>query len=294
MPGTIKLACEPAIVTVPTDRILPMRSVTKEWRSGRKYQCIKASVQELGLIEPLVVYLQDSEETTYMLLDGHSRLEVLKELGELTAPCLVSHDDEAFTYNHKINVLTPIQEHFMILRAIKSGVPESRVATALSVDMEFVKRRTNLLDGICDEAVALLRDKSISAAAIREVRRVKPMRQIEIAELMRASHNYSAVYAKCLIAATPDDQLAEHARQKEVKGLSPDELARMEHEMELLTKEFRIVEESHAQNTLNLVVVVGYLRKLLDNARVVRYLSQNFPELLAEFQKLVETRGLRE
>ena len=293
MAGTIKLACDPAIITVPTDRILPMRTVTKEWRSGRKYQCIKASIQELGLIEPLVVYPQDRDGTTYMLLDGHSRLEVLKEIGEATAPCLVSHDDEAFTYNHKINHLTPIQEHFMILRAIKNGVSENRIATALSVDMEFVKRRTNLLDGICDEAVALLRDKSISAAAIREMRRAKPMRQIEIAELMRASHNYSAMYAKCLIAATPDDQLTE-VRQKEVKGLSPDELARMEHEMELLTKEFRIVEDSHGQNTLNLVVVVGYLRKLLDNARVVRYLSQNFPELLAEFQKLVETRGLKE
>lgn len=293
MTATIKLACDPTIINVPTDRILPMRTVTKEWRSGRKYQCIKASIQELGLIEPLVVYPQDREGTSYMLLDGHSRLEVLKEISEPTAPCLVSHDDEAFTYNHKINHLTPIQEHFMILRAIKNGVSENRIATALSVDMDFVKRRTNLLDGICDEAVALLRDKSISAAAIREVRRAKPMRQIEIAELMRASHNYSAMYAKCLIAATPDDQLAE-VRQKEVKGLSPDELARMEHEMELLTKEFRIVEDSHGENTLNLVVVVGYLRKLLDNARIVRYLSQNFPELLTEFQKLVETRGLKE
>ena len=120
------------------------------------------------------------------------------------------------------------------------------------------------------------------------------MRQIEIAELMRASHNYSAIYAKCLIAATPDDQLSEPTRPKEVKGLSPDDLARMEHEMELLSKEFRIVEDSHGQNTLNLVVVVGYLRRLLDNARIVRYLSQHFPELLAEFQKLVDTRGLKE
>ncbi len=294
MVATIKLACDPTIVMVPIDHILPMRTVYKEWRAGRKYQCIKASIQELGLIEPLVIYPQNDDGKNYMLLDGHSRLEVLKELGESAAPCLVSHDDEAFTYNHKINHLTPIQEHFMILRAIKNGVSESRIATALSVDMEFVKRRTNLLDGICNEAVALLRDKSISAAAIREMRRAAPMRQIEIAELMRASHNYSAMYAKCLIAATPDDQLSEPARQKEVKGLSPDELDRMEHEMELLTKEFRIVEESHGQNTLNLVVVVGYLRKLLDNARIVRYLSQNHPELLTEFQKLVETRGLKE
>lgn len=43
---------------------------------------------------------------------------------------------------------------------------------------------------------------------------------------------------------------------------------------------------------LNLVVVVGYLRRLLDNARVVRFPSQNHREILTEFQKLVETKSL--
>ncbi len=42
----------------------------------------------------------------------------------------------------------------------------------------------------------------------------------------------------------------------------------------------------------NLVVVGGYLRRLLDNARVVRFLSQNHREILAEFQKLVEAKSL--
>lgn len=35
--------------------------------------------------------------------------------------CLISDDDEAFTYNHKVNQLSAIQEHFMILRAINAG-----------------------------------------------------------------------------------------------------------------------------------------------------------------------------
>ena len=43
---------------------------------------------------------------------------------------------------------------------------------------------------------------------------------------------------------------------------------------------------------LNLVVIVGYLRRLLDNVRVVRFLSQNHREILTEFQKLVETKSL--
>jgi hypothetical protein len=42
------------------------------------------------------------------------------------------------------------------------------------------------------------------------------------------------------------------------------------------------------------VIVNGYLKKLLDNARVVRFMSQNHPEILTEFQKLVEARTLED
>jgi hypothetical protein len=120
------------------------------------------------------------------------------------------------------------------------------------------------------------------------------MRQIEIAELMNAACNYSVGYVKCLIAATPLEQILEGDRPKEFRGLSPEEVGRMEHEMESLAREFKVIEESHGKNTLNLVIVGGYLKRLLDNARVVRYLSPNYPEILVEFQKLVETKNLQD
>lgn len=49
-----------------------------------------------------------------------------------------------------------------------------------------------------------------------------------------------------------------------------------------------LIKESHGKNVLNLVIVNGYLKKFLDNARVMRFLSQNHPEILTEFQKLSE------
>lgn len=64
--------------------------------------------------------------------------------------------------------------------------------------------------------------------------------------------------------------------------------------MESLGREFKPIEESHGKNVLSLVIVVGYLKKLLDNARVVRFLAQNHPEILAKFQKLVEARNLQD
>lgn len=290
----VALACKPEISTIPVISILPLNQLTASIKKSRKYQCIAASIREIGIIEPLVVYPQPNQAHVYVLLDGHIRLQIIKEEGQPTVECLIATDDEAFTYNHKVNRLSAIQEHFMIRRAIKKGVSEDRIATSLNVDLASIRKKRDLLQGICPEAVELLKEKRIGSAAIREMRRVKPLRQIEMAELMNASWTFSAAYAKCLLAATPQDQLIDDEQKKEIRGLTSEDIARIEHEMEGLERDFKAIEETHGKNVLNLVIVVGYLKKLLDNARVLRFLSRNHPEILTEFQKLVETRNLHE
>ena len=292
MKDQVRLACESEILEIPLAKILPMRLLDESIRKTRKYKCIEASIRELGLIEPLVVFPQPNSDGCFMLLDGQVRWMILKDLQIPSAKCLVSTDDEGFTYNHKVNRLSAIQEHFMIMRAIKNGVSESRIALALNVDVQSIRQKRDLLDGICPEAVQLLRDKRATGSTLREIRRVKPMRQIEISELMRAASNFSVGYAKCLVAATPVEHFIDSEKIKETRGLSPDDVSRMEHETESLGREFKLIEESHGRNVLNLVLVVGYLRKLMDNARVVRHLSQHHPEILVEFQKLIESRNL--
>jgi len=290
----VRLACQPMVKQIPVDSILPLRKVLPGTRSSIKYRRIAASIREVGIIEPLVVYPQAGAGDAYMLLDGHLRLDFCKESGERVVDCLIALDDETLTYNHKVNRLSAIQEHFMLMQAVKNGVSEEAIAAALDVDVTKIREKKNLLVGICPEAVHLLRGKRATAGAIRQLRKAKPMRQIEMAELMCASHNFSLDYAKCLVAATPEDQLVEAEQAKEGNGLSPADIARMEREMETISVDFKQIEESHGKNVLLLVVVVGYLKKLLDNARVVRYLVANYPELLTEFQKTVESRTLTE
>jgi len=41
-----------------------------------------------------------------------------------------------------------------------------------------------------------------------------------------------------------------------------------------------------------LVLAGRYLRKLLDNAAVLRFLSQRQPDILAEFQKIIDSASL--
>lgn len=293
MTEKVQLSCESEVVMIPLGQILPVRKLSPGIEKSAKYKCIEASIKELGLIEPLVVFPQKNSDGAYIILDGHVRFAILKQQLQLEAKCLIANDDEGFTYNHKISRMTAIQEHFMIMRAIKNGVSESRIARSLDVDIGIIRQKRDLLEGICREAVQLLKDHGTTANAFRELRKVKPMRQIEIAELMCAADNFSVGYAQCLVAATQTELLVESDHPKEMKGLSPEDISRMEHEMESLGKEFRLIEESHGTNVLNLVLVVGYLRKLLDNARVVRFLSPNYPEILVEFQKLVEAKHLQ-
>lgn len=294
MKKRVDLACQPQIENIEVDKILPMRKIAPGTRKTVKYLRIAASMREVGIIEPLVVHPHSELKGQYMLLDGHIRLDILTETGETSVDCLIATDDEAFTYNHKVNQLSAIQEHFMLMQAIKNGVSEEAIAAALNVDVASIRKKQNLLVGICPEAVELLKGKRATAGAFRQIRKAKPMRQIEMAELMCASCNFSVGYVKCLIAATPQDQLVESDNPKDIDGLSPTDIARMEREMESLGRDFKLIEKTHGKNVLNLVIVVGYLKKLLDNAPVVRYLAGTYPEILTEFQKTAESRSLTE
>jgi hypothetical protein len=294
MNETVRLACETEVLAVPVVNILPLRMLDVGIKSTVKYKCIEASIRELGLIEPLVVYPQSGRAGLYMLLDGHIRHLAMNSLGQTTAKCLIALDDEAFTYNHKVSRLSAIQEHFMILRAIKNGVSEERIARSLNVEVSTIRQKRDMLDGICREAVQLLKDCRATSGTFRELRKVKPMRQIEIAELMRAVNNYTVAYVKCLVASSSIEQTVDGNRPKELQSLSTEDVSRMEHEMVQLSREFRLIEESHGKNTLHLVIVTAYLRKLLDNVRIVRFMVQKYPDILSEFQKLVDNRTLQE
>ena len=90
----------------------------------------------------------------------------------------------------------------MIVRAIERGVSEDKLAKALNLDVKAIKRRRTLLVGICPEVVELLKDKSVNPNTFEVLRKMKPMRQIDAAELMNTAGNFTASYAKALLAAT--------------------------------------------------------------------------------------------
>lgn len=281
-------AFEDDCVTLAVDALLPVRVLRTATKSSKKYQQITASIREVGLVEPPVVARDPANPGTFLLLDGHVRIEVLKDLGIEQVECLVSTDDEAFTYNKRISRLSPVQEHKMIRRAIERGVPEEKIAKALDINPQSVRRKVRMLNGICDETVAILKDKPCPMAVFEILRKLKPLRQLEAAELLVNANNYSVAYASAILAGTPQTQLAEGSKPKRIKGITPEAMARMESELARLQESITSIQETYGQDHLHLTVVKGYLAKLLGNARVVRYLMQHRPEFLTEFQAIAD------
>ncbi len=282
----------PEPLTIPLDRILPSRKIPEGLLGSRKFKQIKSSIDAVGLIEPLIIGQADKTSGLHVLLDGHIQLLLLREMEFTDAPCLVATDDESYTYNNRINRLSTIQEHFMIRRAVERGVTPDRLAKALNVDISNIQKKINLLDGICAEAAELLKDQHFSANIGSVLRKMKPTRQVECIELMVAANNITVAYAQALLAATPSELLVGEVKSRKLRGVTSEQMAKMEREMGNIQGQYKLIEQTYGQDVLNLVLAKGYLVKLLDNAAVIRYLRQNQPDVLAEFENVVQTVSL--
>ena len=292
MDRKVTMGFEPRTITVAVGDILPVTLVTEKIRKSRKYRQIEASIRKVGIAHPPNVARLEGMEGKYMLLDGHIRIEVLKALGIEEVACLVSLDDEAFTYNRQVNRLATIQEHRMILKVIERGVSEHAIAETLDVDIANIRAKRNLLRGICAEAVEMLKDKHCPINTIQALRRLKPTRQVEVVDLMVRINNFGVSYARALVAATSPEQLVDAGRPNVLKGVSPDELARIRKEVDNLRDGIDRIEATYGPDHLNLVIAAGHVRSLLGNEAIDRHLAKHHPEMHRELASICEATAL--
>ncbi len=288
--GQIHLAFDRDIRTIDISSILPLKSLPEGARESRKFAQVLSSIKAIGLVEAPVVIADSKNRGIWFLLDGHLRIEALKELGTLEVECLVATDDDTYTYNKRVNRLAPIQEHRMIARAIDRGVAPADIADALGLQVDSVIRRFRLLDGISPEAAEMLKDTPCSMTVIDVLRQMSAVRQIEAADLMIGQHNFSIMFAKAIRAATPDSQLVTTKKSSGRAAGTPSgqQIARMERELAALQTQVKNVEETYGIDNLHLTVARGYVTKLLANVRVSRWLENYRQEYLGEFQRIAE------
>ena len=283
--SAVQAAFEKHVVVLPLNIIVPQKEVTKGQREGDFYRQITASLKHVGLIEPLVVYPRGPGE--YLLLEGHVRLDILKTLGVTEARCLLSTDDEAYTYNRHVNYIPAVAQHFMLLEALKNGLTEERIAVALDVSLESIRARRDMLNGVCPEAIQVLVDKPVTPQVFSILRKMKAIRQIEAAEHMVAGGTYTIPFAKALLAVTKPEMLEEVPSSRQLEATSMAARSMLKEENDFLLRDLKSVEESYGTDVLTLTVSVSYLERLLGNPKIGRYLERYHLDILETLQKIV-------
>jgi hypothetical protein len=283
---SVKAAFDKQIVLLPIGIIVPQKDVAPSSRQADFYRQLTASLKHVGLIEPLVVFPRGPGD--YLLLEGHMRLEILKSLDVTEVKCLLSTDDEAYTYNRHVNHIPAIAQHFMLLGALKNGLTEERIATALDVSLDTIRLRRDLLNGICPEVVQILLEKPVSTQVFAILRKMKPIRQIEAAEHMVAGGTYTIPFAKALLAVTRPELLEDGPNaSKKLDANSMAARSMLEEENGFLLRDLKSVEESYGTDVLTLTVSCGYLEKLLKNHKIERYLSRHHGDILQTLQQIL-------
>jgi len=280
---SVKPAFQPEIVSINIADIIPIKTITPAYRKSETYRRIAASMLHVGIIEPLVVF--PTLKGKYLLLDGHTRLDILAATGVTSTDCLLATDNESYTYDKRVNYIPPIAQHHMILRALKH-VSEERIALALNVKVSAIREKRDLLNGICPETAEILHDQKVSADTFAVLRKMKPIRQIDVARLMISAQKFSGRFARALLDGTREELLVPVPKMQARRTTSTDQ-AMLEQETDYLFNNVRSVRENYGNDVRSLTASCRYVERLLANTRVRRYLGRHHGDPLPALEKLV-------
>ncbi|BEO06780.1 ParB N-terminal domain-containing protein [Serratia marcescens] len=276
----------------PIELLLPSRSIPVNVRASNKYKQILTSIAEIGLIEPVIIFITENGE--HRILDGHLRIEALKDLEITHAHCLISPVEDTYSYNKRVNHLTILQEQRMLQKAVESGVSVEKLCAVLGLSQGIINTRLRISEGISKEALALLADKNVSQNVLDVLKKIKLHKQMDFVSTMVTLNNFTKKFALSMLHVLP----AEHLVRK--PDNAPDDkdmiktLARLEKEMAALQVETQDIENEFAENNLNLMVVRSYIAKLLSKNEVIHWLYDNKSEYLDVLKKVLGVKHLNE
>jgi hypothetical protein len=179
----------------------------------------------------------------------------------------------------------------MLMEALKSGVAEERIAATLNVDVAAIRRRAQMLEGICPEVVEMLRDKKLSLELFPILRKMKAIGQIATVELMVLRNDYSVSFAKTRLAISPPALLtqASIARQNKANADAADTL--LGEDTDGIIQNLKAIEETYGTDVLTLTVTCAYLDRLFGDEKIARYLDRHHPGPLETLKTIIS--GMR-
>jgi hypothetical protein len=286
MQGKIRISFENRLIVISLDDIVSVRTNTARVKRGHKYQQIMASIQTIGIIEPPVVIYNDKLKK-YIVLDGNLRIEALREIGIPKVSCLISSDDENYTYNKYINKLSPVQSYNMINLAIEKGVSEDKIAKALDIDMVSLKQKKTMLKGISQDVIELIKDKIFSEKVFRLLRKMKPNRQLIAVQMMIDSGKYTYDALKIIYDASCDDDLVVPKNSKRVSTEILERKIRLENETLALNDTLQSLRFEYGINMIKFSSLHSYLRSLLNNTNIANFIKNYDEGIFNHFSKII-------
>lgn len=286
----IHLGFENQCLEISLTMLKPTKVISPTIKKSVKYRQILSSVKAIGLVEPIVAIPHPIEQGIFFILDGHLRVEALRDLSIEKTSCLISKDDEGFTYNKSVSRLSAVQEYRMIVHVHEDGVPAGVLAAALGISEQTIRDKFRLLDGICDEAINLLADKPAPRGMFAILKKMTAFRQIDVVQTMINLNNYSTKLALAMFHATPPDELVDDGRAKTPKG-NVEVLHRLERELAAVQADTKLIEESYGPANLQLTIIKTHIKGILENARVVRWLLKFHREYLEQLQLIADMKN---
>jgi ParB/RepB/Spo0J family partition protein len=283
-----KTCIEIDIVLLSSSKPLP-----KNVKYSIKYKQILSSISVVGLVEPIVVYPSKSNDGHFNIIDGHLRVEAFKEFNIPKIPCLIATFEDTFSYNKRTARINAIHEHKMILRAVESGVSMARLSEALGISVDSIRSRFKLLDGICPEVVTSLSEKDIPRTVFNLLRKMQPLRQIEVVNSMINLGVYTYNFAYSMLSQTPDELLIkDKSKNKKSDPGKIEAIRKLQSELSMLDTHKKELEATYAENNLQLVIIKSHVEKLLSNNKVMNWLYDNEPDYLKQLKYIAGLKSL--
>ena len=290
MENNISAAFDLSPLRVQMDK-LEETSPKRGYRDLASYQTIFASVKEIGILQPIVV-CPSKKVGVYKILDGHLRYYALRELGFVEADCIVSLDDERYTFDAQINYLNAIQRSKMILKAVKNGLSPERIAKTLNIDVKKILNDMNATEGIDEKAKDILKASPVSNGVLNALKKVKSIRQIQIAEAMLNNHNFGIDYVKGLILSTQASLRVDETKPVVRRFHLSEIIENMGFERSNVQARVKEVMPKYNEDVYELTTIISFLRKILENPILSSYLMKHFSDKFELLKKIAESNKL--
>jgi len=267
---------------VPLEKLVPLNERKGKLDAQRGFRKILASIEAIGLIEPLCVYPENGH---YVILDGYLRFKACERLGISPVPCLLFDTKEAYTYNRMVNRLSPLQETRMLRKAIRT-VDQATIARVFGMKTIQHRLGTKMLNDLDPSIVEALDANLVGRRCASELTFVKPARQCEILAEMQRTGDYSAAFARAMVLNTSTPQRNRKMQQKNPwtrRSSKRDLVAKLEE----IEKRHDFYSRLYNQYSTDLLKLTAYVRKLITNDALRAYLEEHFREALARFESIV-------